>query len=92
MKTNYGEIIYNGKVFKLLEEANLTNRVLGGIYTDYNDAEDGDIYDIELKARAVDEAGTECTVYWIFQDIKGEDSWDLDDFDYGLVDRVEYNL
>lgn len=89
---NYGSVTYQGKTYVLLEEADMTNRVLGGIYTDYNDAEDGETYDFEMKAKAADESGTECTVYWIFQDIKGEDGKDLDEFDYDMVNRVEYDL
>lgn len=45
---NFGTIEFEGKVFNLLEEADLTNRVLGGVYTDYNDASDGEVYHFEM--------------------------------------------
>ncbi|MEL3959359.1 hypothetical protein NST17_19590 [Caldifermentibacillus hisashii] len=88
---NFGTVEFEGKVFNLLEEADLTNRVLGGVYTDYNDASDEEVYHFEMKAKAIDQDGKECVIYWIFQDAKGH-AKELDEFDYTLVNRIEYDF
>jgi hypothetical protein len=86
---DYGKVEFDGKTYKLLDNAEITNRLLPGNYTNFNDVEDGENYDFEMSASAEDENGNECTVYWIFNDVKGESGeTDLSNFDYTDVDRV----
>ncbi|ARF67195.1 hypothetical protein B7C51_04285 [Paenibacillus larvae subsp. pulvifaciens] len=89
--TEFGTVVFEGKEFKLTEDANFTNRVLGGWYTDFNDASEGEKFDFEVSAPGVDDEGNEVTVYWIFTDIKGEGGKEgLDEYNYDDVDRVVY--
>ncbi|AUS03582.1 hypothetical protein [Paenibacillus larvae] len=90
--TEFGAVVVvEGKEFKLTGDADFTNRVLGGWYTDFNDASEGEEYQFEMSAPGLDNEGNEVTVYWIFTDIKGEKGKEsLDEYDYDNVDRVVY--
>jgi len=85
--SQFGAVTCNGKTYTLTSEADFTSRWLPGEYTNYVDATQGDEYDFEMSASAVDEDGNECTVYWIFSDTKGEEA-ELDTFDYSVAERV----
>lgn len=84
----FGTVNFNGNEYALTDQADFTNRLLPGGYTNYNDASDGEKYDFEMSAGAVDKDENEYTVYWIFENTKGEDAAELDSFDYSAVDRV----
>ncbi|AHD06417.1 hypothetical protein [Paenibacillus larvae] len=89
--TEFGTVVLEGKEFKLTGDADFTNCVLGGWYTDFNDASEGEEYQFEMSAPGLDNEGNEVTVYWIFTDIKGEKGKEsLDEYDYDNVDRVVY--
>ena len=78
---NMGRVVFNGKHYRLLGQADFTGRFLG-------DALDGYF---ELKAPAVllDENGKdtdiEAYVYWIFEEVEEQE---LDSYDYDDIDRV----
>lgn len=86
--TNYGKAVFEGKVYNFTDQADFTSRLLG-YGTDYNDVVEGEEFEFEMSAPALNEHGQECTVYWIFSDIKGDDEKELDQYDYDKVDRVE---
>jgi hypothetical protein len=52
-----------------------------------NDVEEGEEYQFEMAADAIDERGNECKVIWIFWKVKGED-WELENLDYDKVHCV----
>ena len=86
-------IKFEGKVYTLTSEAEPTSRHLPSNYTNYNDAVEGELYDFETSAEAIDENGSECIVYWIFENEKSENGKQLDEFDYddeNNIDRVVY--
>lgn len=49
-----------------------------GGYTNYVDADDGEAYDFEMSANAVDKDGVEHVVYWLFEGVKGDADRALD--------------
>jgi hypothetical protein len=81
-------IKFEGKEIELTSEAEYTNRLLNSAYTNYHEAEEGEEFSFEMSAQGIDEEGNEVVVYWIFEDVKG-DQKELDEFDYDEVDRVE---
>jgi len=84
----FGTVTFDGREYALTDQADFTSRLLPGGYINYNDASDGDEYDFEMSASAIDKDGNEYMVYWMFTNIKGEDAAELDSFDYDDVDRV----
>ena len=84
----FGTVTFEGREFALTSQADHTSRLLPGGYTNYNDASDGDEYDFEMSAGAIDQEGNEYTAYWIFTGRKGEDDPELDSYDYSAADRV----
>ena len=88
MKMDYGTVTFKGKEYTLTDQAEFTNRQLEAPYTNYNEAEEGEEFDFEMSAGAIDEAGNEFIVYWTFSDVKGQQK-ELDEFEYDIVDRVE---
>lgn len=86
-KSNFGEVEFEGKEYQLTSEADFTNRQLPGNWN-FNDVEEGEEYQFEMSASAVDEQGKEYQVTWIFWKVKGED-FELDSLDYDKVNSVE---
>lgn len=86
--SEFGTTTFDGKTYTLTSAADYTSRLLPGGYTNYVDAENGEKYEFEMIASAVDEDGVECTVYWIFSDTKGDED-PLDTYDYSTADRVQ---
>ena len=80
-------IDFKGKEITLTTDADFTNRVLDG-RLNYHEVEEGERFYFEMSADGMDDKGNKIIVYWIFNDIKG-DQRDLDDFDYGDIDRIE---
>ncbi len=91
LEKNYGAVNYKGKKYILTEQAYLTNRCIP--YWGWENRTDGEEYEFEMACEAIEfETGTECTVYWIFKDVKSDDSKELDEFDYTEnIDRVTIN-
>ena len=93
-KTNLGEALkmetvkFDGKEYRLTEQAEVTGTELDGRFTNYHEVQNGETYDFEMSAPALDDEENEVTVYWMFENIKGEEK-ELDEFDYDNVDRVE---
>lgn len=85
----FGIVTCDGREFALTGHADHTSRLLPGGYTNYTDAADGDEYDFEMSAGAIDQDGNEYKVYWIFTGQKGEDDPELDSYDYATANRVE---
>ena len=86
--SEFGTTACDGKKYTLTGAADYTSRLLPGGYTNYVDAAEGDEYNFEMIASAVDDGGVECTVYWIFSAIKGDEAT-LDAYDYSTADRVQ---
>lgn len=84
----FGAVTHEGREYALTSQADHTSRLLPRGYTNYNDASDGEAYDFEMAASAIDKDGNRYTVYWLFEGLKGEDDHDLDWYDYSAVDRV----
>lgn len=84
----FGTVTFEGREYALTNQADHTSRLLPGGYTNFNDASDGEAYDFEMSAGAIDQEGNEYTVYWLFEGRKGEDDYELDSYDYNDVDRV----
>ena len=82
---SFGDVTYNGEVYRLTGQAELTNALLP--MNNYNDASEGESYDFQMSAPGIDKNGTEVIVYWIFSDIKGSEV-ELDSYDYGYVDHI----
>ncbi|MFE4569971.1 hypothetical protein [Paenibacillus chitinolyticus] len=85
---NFGKVTFEGKTYALTEEADFTNRQLPGQYVNYHEVTDGEAYDVEFSADAVDEKGNECKVYWMYEFIKGDEP-ELDSLNWDNVDRVD---
>ena len=84
----FGTVHFKDVEYALTAQADFTNRLLPGGYTNFIDAKEGETYDFELSADAIDSDENKYTVYWIFEAVKGENGAELDSFDYDLVDRV----
>ncbi len=88
-KNDFGIVEFEGREYRFTGEADFTSRLLPGPWN-LNDVEEGEEYQFEMVAPAVDEqTGKEYKVYWIFWKVKGEDDWELDSLDYDKVHRVE---
>lgn len=86
--SKFGTVTFEGKEYSLTSEAVTTGRSLNN-GQNFNDKSDGETYEFEMSADAIDEYGNACRVCWIFEDIKGENGQDdLSNFDYDKVDRV----
>lgn len=85
----FGTVIANGFTYALTEQADYTNRLLPPQYANYQDVQDGEEYQFEMSARAVSADGELVRVYWVFQNIKGEEAQELDAFDYRVADALE---
>ena len=87
-KSNFGEVEFEGREYQLTSEADFTSRMLQ-YNNNYNDVAEGENYNFEMSAPAIDADGNAYTIYWIFEGVKGEDDPELDSYDYDKVDRVE---
>ncbi len=87
--TDFGVVTVDGKTYALTGEADYTNRLLPAGYTNYHEANEGEAYDFEMSAPAVDKAGNEYVAYWLFEGLKGEEDPALDTYDYDYADRIE---
>jgi len=81
---------HNGKEYTLTADAVLSNRVFPGWY---NDVLEGEVYQAEYQADAVDAAGNDCLIVWHFDETRGEEiedegnyPWD-DDHIYKVIER-----
>lgn len=70
---NFGRIEFEGKEYILCEQAEITNRYLS-------------TEKFEMSARAKDQEGNEFISYWVFENVE---NWELDQYDYDNIDRVE---
>ena len=86
MENKFGAVDFAGKKYILTGQADLTGRRLP--FFDFRETEDGEEFDFEMSAEALDAAGNKFFVYWIFTDAKDSQK-ELDDFDYEKVDRIE---
>lgn len=87
LEQNFGSVEFEGKKYILTAQADFTGRLLPGAYVNLNEAEEGEDFDFEMSASAIDKDGVEFEVYWIFTDTKGQEK-ELDAFDYDNADRV----
>lgn len=85
----FGNVYHGVEKFELLAMAEPTGRWLEGSYLNINEVEDGDVFQFEMSAPALGEDGKNYTVYWIFNDIRGENGeQDLSNFNYDQIHRV----
>ncbi|WP_218231564.1 hypothetical protein [Paenibacillus chitinolyticus] len=70
---DFGKVTFEGKIFKLMEEADFTNRQLPSQFVNYHEVTKGETYDAEFSADAVDEDGIGHQVYWMFEFVKGNE-------------------
>ena len=89
MSIDYGTVKFEGKEYILISQADFTNRLFNHM-SNYHQVDDGEEFEFEMSAQAVDIEGNKYTVYWRFTDVKG-DQKELDTFDYSVADRVEEN-
>ena len=88
MTQDFGTVTFNGKEYTFTGDADLTNRCLPQCYRQFQNTPEGEEYDFEMSAPAMDADGNKYWVYWIFSAIKGDEA-ELDSYDYDDVDRVE---
>lgn len=82
MANDLGVVTFEGKTFRLMEVATLTNRVFHGWWGDASESEPE--YTSEYGAAAEDDAGDPYKVIWQFDAVKGEEpedegNWPWDD-------------
>lgn len=82
---NYGTTQREGKTIILDSDADFTSRLMP--HLPYHEAEEGDTYFFEMSANGHDEQGNNCTVYWEFEAVKGEEP-ELDTYDYSVATRI----
>ena len=82
---DYGITTFVGQTYKLQEAAQMTNRV---VPNGYDAANDGEEYNFEMAANAIDKDGQPVRAYWIFTGTKGENDPELDTYDYSEADTI----
>lgn len=87
MSIDYGTVKFEGNEYRLTSQADFTNRLFNHM-SNFNQVDDGEEFEFEMSARAIDNKGDKYTVYWRFTDVKGEQK-ELDEFDYSIADRVK---
>lgn len=87
MGSIYGQVAFEGKTYFLYADPDFTGRQLGGGFTNYNDASEGEVYDVEISAPAYDDTGSNFEVRWIFQFKKGSEP-ELEDLSWSEPDAV----
>lgn len=82
----------DGKRYALTQDAQPTSRLFSDGHVNFNDVADGETYDEEWSAQAIDEIGNRFTVYWIFENTKGENGIESpENFPWDEADRVVEN-
>ena len=82
------QIIFEGRTYNLTGEADFTSRYFQSF--NYIDAEVGEEYQFEMSCHCTDGNGNDYIMYWIFEDVRGNEK-ELDCFDYeNGVSRVEH--
>lgn len=84
----FGTVNFNNSEYALTNDADYTSRLLPAGYTNFVDASEGDDYDFEVAAKAIDADGNEYIVSWIFTGRKGENDPELDSYDYSAPTNV----
>jgi hypothetical protein len=82
---HFGEIEFDGTCYALTEPADFTNRAFPG---GFNDAAEGDEYLVEYGAQAINEAGDDFYVTWLFPETKGAETDDASTYDWSAVHKV----
>lgn len=88
LEKEFGTVEFKSKKYYLISQAEITNRLLP-YPKNYNDVFENEKFDFEMSTIAIDKIGNKYIVYWIFEDIKGDNEKELDSFDYDNVDRIE---
>ena len=81
------KVNFEGKTLFIDGQAQHTNALLDGRYTNYMDAKEGEEYDFEMSEKALDEQGNEYIAYYMLRDIKGSE-WNSENFDWEIY-RIE---
>lgn len=79
---------FEGKKYQLVDCVGFAG--MKSPYELYNDVPEGEEYSFEMYASAFDNEGEKCILYWAFTDIKDENEKHEEDYNYDIVDRVEY--
>jgi len=78
---NMGRVEFEGKHYRLLDQADHTNRVLDDSLNGY--------FELSAQATLLNKNGkdtnTKVTVYWIFEEVEDQE---LDGYNYDDIDRV----
>lgn len=86
----FGTIVFENTEYYLTTHAEPSSRLLPSNFTNYHEANnDGDLYNFEMIAYALDADGNYYIVSWIFEDEIGPNSRELDTFDYSTPDNVK---
>ena len=82
----FGDTVIDGIKLAYTEMPRLSSRLLE---SGYHEAGEGEAYLFEMECQAIDEMGRLYEVFWIYENIKGEEL-ELDQFEYRAseVDRV----
>ena len=83
---DFGAVQYEGKTYILTDWAEPSSRLLP-YPKNIHEVAEGEEYDFEMVAPAIDDEGNDFSVHWIFSTIKGEDC-ELDNFNYEYPDKV----
>jgi hypothetical protein len=75
----YGTTMYEGTEYALTTIADYTSRLMPT--RPYSDVGEGETYNFEVAANAIDENGNEYRVSWEFSAVRGEEP-ELDAYDY----------
>ena len=84
---DFGTVEFEGKSYLLTDWAEPSSRLLP-YPKNIHEVEEGEEYDFEMTAPAVDGDGNDYRVSWIFSAIKGAEC-ELDSYDYSTPDNVE---
>lgn len=81
----YGTVTSDGITYTLIDVADMSSRLMP--YKPFHQAQEGDEYDFEMVANAVDDEGNPYQIAWIFAAIKGDEP-ELDSYDYSTPHSV----
>lgn len=82
---HFGEVEFEGVRYALTEQAEPTSRTFPG---GWHDASEGDEYMLEYGSHAINEAGDDFFVTWMFPETKGSETDDASNYDWSKVKRV----